>query len=225
MANWFITDLCLENPVTKKPLSIDLIQFFMNKVLFAVLGTMVFATSCVQSLYPLAKEKNQVVFKNELLGKWKESDESEYFVDSSSNKTYRVTVVDHPKIDSREKKFSDTSHFLMTLVNVQGKYFLDCFPDTSHRAFYQLGEQTVNFLLPVHFILKVNVIARDSIEIASVSHDGLLKLINQKKFGISYHQIGSDQILLSQTPGKLQAKLTELDKFPSVYETSVLWRH
>jgi hypothetical protein len=196
----------------------------MKKVLFAVtIATMVLSTSCVQSLYPLAQQENEVIFKNELLGRWKERDGSEYFVDSLSSKTYEVTIVDHG--DGQKKKFSDTSHFLMRLVNVHGKYFLDCSPDMSHRSFYQLGEQTVNFLLPVHFILKVNSIARDSIEIASLDSDALLKLLDQKKLQVDYQQIGKDQTLLSLRPEDLQQKLKELEKFPSAYETSVLWRN
>jgi len=198
----------------------------MKKVLFTVaIAIMVFCTSCVQSLYPLAQKDSQVIFKSELLGKWKESDGTEYFIDSLGSKKYQVTVVDHNKAGSSEKKFCDTSHFLMSMVNVRGKYFLDCFPDTSHRTFYQLGEQTVNFLLPVHYILKVNSIAPDSLEIAAINKQRLVTLMNQKKFRVGYQQIGTDQILLFQKPEDLQGKLTELEKFLSAYETSILWRH
>jgi len=79
--------------------------------------------------------------------------------------------------------------------------------------------------LPVHFILKLNSIAHDSIEIATISDKEMLKLIDQKKFRVGYHKVGADQVLLSQKPEQLQKKLTKLETFPSAFETSIFWRH
>lgn len=197
----------------------------MKKNLLAVIiGCLVLLSSCVQSLYPLTENKNKLIFKHELLGQWKEEDGTEYIVDSLNAKLYHVSIIDHEKNDVSKKRFSDTSHFLMTLVNIHGKYFLDCLPDTARLAFYKSEDQAANFLLPVHYILKLNSISKTFVEIASIDNEQLLQLFHQKKFSAGYETIKKDQVLLVQKPRILQQKLTELEKFPTAYRKSSLQR-
>jgi hypothetical protein len=193
-------------------------KFFSN----VFLSSVILLTSCVQSLYPLTENKSQITFKSELLGHWKEEDGTQYFVDSSGDKIYNVTIVDHLKKNEQEKKFSDTSRFLMTLVNIKGKYFLDCVPNSDHPVFYNLGEQTANFLLSVHYILKLSSITKNSVEIASLDNEQMSKLLQQRKINIRHEALTKDNILLSQKPEILQMKLLELEKFPAVYQKTIL---
>ena len=189
-----------------------------------IIGTLVLVTSCVQSLYPLTEDEKQIIFRDELLGQWKEDEGTEYLVDRLDDKTYQVAVIDRPGDQGPGRNFSDTSHFLMTLIIIKGKYFLDCVPDIDRPHFRQLGEQAANFLLPVHYILKVTSISKDSVEIASLDKEHLLKLIEQRKISIGYEHVKEDQVLILQKPEGLQKKLNELENFPTVYEKTFLRR-
>jgi hypothetical protein len=177
-------------------------------------------SSCVQSLYPLTENKNQIVFNPELLGQWKENDGTEYLVDSSNDKVYHVAIIDHRPGSG----ISDTSYFLMTIVSINGKYFLDCVPDTTQGLIQRLGEQALNFTIPVHNILKLNSITKNSVEIGSIDNDQVLKLMQQKKFSIKYEPVDKDRTLLLEKPENLQQKLTELERFPMAYEKDILQR-
>ena len=189
----------------------------MKKNLLVILICSVFILpSCVQSLYPLTENENQIVFKRELLGQWKENDGTEYLVSGSNDKIYHVVIIDNRRADS--------SYFLMTLVSINGKYFLDCMPDTTQHLFQRLGEQALNFTIPVHNILKLNSVARNSVEIASIDNDQVIKLMQQKKFSIKYEPVDKDRTLLLERPEKLQQKLIDLDRFPSAYEKDILQR-
>src|SRR5512141_2062423 len=89
-----------------------------------VLFSLTFA-SCVMSLYPLTENDKDIVFKKELLGRWKEAnDHNEYIVDTGAYgyKSYRVTLIGH---GIEHKTIADTSFFLVTLINLKGHYFLD----------------------------------------------------------------------------------------------------
>jgi len=162
-----------------------------------------------------------MIFKRELLGRWKEKDGTEYLIDSLAEKHYRIVVVDAKKQPS---KFSDSNYFSMTLVNVNGNYFLDCAPDVEQPAFHQLGEQTSNYLLPAHYILKLDAISPTYIEIATINSHQVKKLIDQKKFAVHYDSTENDDALLILKPHEIQQKLIELQKFPLAWDKETLKR-
>lgn len=192
-----------------------------QSLLVILICSVLVLSSCVQSLYPLTENENQIVFKPQLLGQWKESDGTEYLVDNSNGKIYRVAIIDHRRSDSSS---SDTSHFLMTMVSINGKYFLDCMPDTTQPLFQRSGEETMNFTLPLHNILRLNSVSRTSVEIGSIDNDQVVKLMQQKKFSIRYEAVDKDRNLLLEKPENLQQKLTELEKFPMAYEKDIFQR-
>jgi len=161
-----------------------------------------------------------MVFKKELLGVWKEADGTEYIVDSAGDKAYRVTIVGKDK--NHESGSFDTSYLLMTVVSVKGKYFLDCSPDVNQTFFKEAAEQTANLIVPAHYIFKVNSISTNAVEIGSIDGNEVSKLIQQKKFSINYEAVQKDLALLVHKPQILQQKFTELEKFPSAYEKTIL---
>ena len=179
-----------------------------------------FFSSCIQFLYPLTHRENQIVFKTELLGKWKEQDGTEYLINRFEGTQYSVVMIDNSK---GQKKFSDSNYFIMTMVNLNGNYYLDCYPDVQQTSFYRLGEQAANYLLPVHYILRLLSISQTSIEIASMNAGEITKLIDQKKFIVSYDSINNNALFLSK-PEELQRKLIELEKFPLAYDREILKR-
>lgn len=179
-------------------------------------------TSCVRSLYPITENEKEMVFKKELLGHWKDKEGVRYFIDSSGSpgpEVYRVEIID---TGNNSKSFgkdnSDTSYFAASLVNIKGKFFLDCNAEMEQLAIKRISETTLGSLLPTHIIIRVFSIEQNSIEIASIDNDELSTLLKQKKISIHHELIDKDDILLTEKPKMLQQKLTELEKFPSIYK-------
>ncbi len=179
-------------------------------------------TSCVRSLYPITEDEKEMIFKKELLGHWKDNEGVEYFIDTLKGpgvKVYRAGVIDTSNNSkSPDKDFSDTSYFLAVLVNIKGKFFLDCTAEMEQLAVKKMGESAAYSLLPTHSIIRVYSMEQNLIEIASIDKDAFSSLIKQKRINIRHELINKDDILLTEKSKILQQKLMELEKFPSVYK-------
>lgn len=195
----------------------------MKNILLSLCFITLIGFSCVTSLYPLTDNVKDIVFKDELLGHWKHPKENtEYFIDSittSKGLTYRVMLIQH---ESNAKP--DTSNFTMLLVNIKGKYFLDCTPDITHPAFSDIGEQSKSLLLPTHFIIKVYAIEKEYFSMSAIDKDALVILLQNKNIMIRHEDINKDDILFTEKPEMLQKKLLELEKFSTVYKRDSLIR-
>jgi len=195
----------------------------MKKYILSILliSGLIFS-SCVRSLYPITEDEKQIVFNKELLGHWKDDDGNNYFVDSSTVSgimTYHIQAAEaEKKMDQSNKDVSDTSYFLASLVNINGKLFLDCVPDMEQLAVKKVSESTMGSLLATHFLIRVFSIEQNSVEVAAIDEETLSTLIKQNKINIHHEQIDKDDILLSEKSKMLQQKLVELEKFPSVYK-------
>jgi hypothetical protein len=180
--------------------------------------------SCVRSLYPITENENDLVFRKELLGQWIDNDSAHYIVDTVSGergKIYRVAVIDL-KRSPESLNFSDTSYFIVTLVKLKGSLFLDCSPEMERFANKNLGESAIQSVLPTHYILRVISIGQNSIELTSIDKDKFLLLLNQKKFSIRNELVDKDNLLFTEKPIRLQQKLIEMEKFPSVFSHETL---
>jgi hypothetical protein len=188
-------------------------------------------TSCVRSLYPLAENEKEMIFKKELLGNWKDKDGVAYLIDTlkgHDGKVYRII-----EINDRNNNFgsgdtsylADTSYFKGMLVNIKGNYFMDCTAAWEQMQAKKLGVSAANSLLPTHLFIKVSNIQQNSIELSAMDPDKLSMLLKQKKINIRHEVIKNEEILLTEKSKTLQQKLMELEKFPFVYgETNRLIR-
>jgi len=195
-------------------------------ILTITLTGLMLLTSCVRSLYPISENENNLVFKKELLGHWIDKDSAQYIVDTiqgHNGKIYRVAIVD-PKKSLESIEFSDTSFFIVTIANIKGRLFLDCYPEMERFANKNLGESAAQSVLPTHFIMRLISVQQNSIELASIDKDKFLLLLNQKKFGIRNELIDKDNLLFTEKPHGLQQKLIEMEKFPSVFSNETLTR-
>ena len=192
----------------------------------SILMIQVILVSCVRSLYPISENENNLVFKKELLGHWIDKDSAHYVVDTiqgHNGKIYRVAIVD-PKKSLESVEFSDTSFFIVSIANVKGRLFLDCYPEMERFANKNLGESAAQSVLPTHFIMRLSSVQPNSIELASIDKDKFLLLLNQKKFSIRNELIDKDNLLFTEKPLQLQQKLIEMEKFPSVFSNEALTR-
>jgi len=194
-----------------------------KEILLACVASLIIA-SCVKSLYPLTENTKDIVFKKELLGRWKDPKENtEYFIDSVTTTEgikYKVMVVERKADNARP----DTNNFVVMLVNIQGHYFLDCIADINQPSYSDIGEQNMSLLLPAHFILKVYGIGQDYLSMSSIDKDALSLLLQNKKIAIRHEDLSKDDILLTEKPATLQEKLMELEKFPGVFKKDSLIR-
>ena len=195
-------------------------------ILTITLTGLILLTSCVRSLYPITENENDLVFKKELLGHWVDKDSAHYIIDTvngKNGKNYKVAIIDSKKnLESME--FSDTSYFIVTIANVKGSLFLDCYPEMERFANKNLGESAAQSVLPTHFIMRIISVKQNSIELASIDKDKVLLLLNHKKLTIRNELIDKDNLLFTEKPLKLQQKLIEMEKFPSVFSHETLTR-
>ncbi|MEO6869998.1 MAG: hypothetical protein ABI168_10155 [Ginsengibacter sp.] len=194
----------------------------MKNKLFFISLIVISLSSCVTSLYPITENEKDIVFKSEFLGHWKDSDgNSEYVVNpagDTSGKYYKVMTLDY------HSDRTDTSNFLVALVNLNDHYFLDCVPDTSQNIYSSSNNASRGFLIPSHLIIKVFSFSNNSINLSAIDNDKLMSLLKSKKIRIRHEDIDSDNILLSEKPVVLQQKLLQLEDFPLVYKRDSIIR-
>jgi len=166
-----------------------------------------------------------MIFKKELLGHWRDEDSAHYIVDTvagENGRIYRVAIIDLKR--GPERVFSDTSYFIAFLVNIKGSFFLDCSADMEKFSNKNIGESAAHSILPTHYVIQLISIEQNSIELASLDEDKFSALLKQKKLNIHHELIDKDNLLLTEKPIKLQQKLIEMEKFPSIFNSETLTR-
>jgi len=162
-----------------------------------------------------------MIFKEELLGKWKDKDGPEYLIDTlkgQNGKVYSIIeIMDKNKTLGSSEKFSDTSYFNGMLVNIKGNYFMDCSAVMEQTQAKKWGESAAQSLLRTHFFIQISNIQQNSIELSALDPDKLSMLLKQKKINIRHEVINKEEILLTEKSKMLQQKLMELEKFSSAY--------
>ncbi len=177
--------------------------------------------SCVSSLYPLTENAKDIVFKHELIGRWKDVNGSAVYVvdtfNSDGSKIYKVMVLDY----GNDKQVKDTSNFLVMLVNIKGHYFFDCMPDTSLSSFSKMSDVIRQITIPCHYIIKVYSIDAGYIGLSAMDKDELALLLQNKKLSMKHEEITKDNILITEKPDILKQKLMDLEN-SSVYKKDSL---
>lgn len=167
-------------------------------------------TSCVSSLYPISDNKNDFIFREELLGHWVDKDmKTQVIIQKAANKKYGVAVIDkkNKNTDGMNSSSPDTSFFSGFLIQVGGRYFFDCTPDTDHPQFDCMGEETKSALLPLHIIYKIRSISKDQLSMAGMNIDSMQKFINKHRNTVKHEKLSKDHILLTADAGGLQKKI------------------
>jgi hypothetical protein len=172
----------------------------MKKILFAVIITVLTIAGCVRSLYPLFTEED-LIFKDELLGTWKEKDgKSTWTFEKSNGKNYTLihSVAEYSILN--DKVPGDTAKLTAQLGKL-GKYiFLDIFPGKPDT---KVKNDFYNFhLLPVHTISRV-WFTGDTLKLSMLDNDWLSKMINNNAFKIKHARL-NDQLILTASTQELQ---------------------
>lgn len=187
----------------------------------ALVLSLLLLSSCVLSRYPLAENDQQVVFREELLGTWQDSEGSNrYLVQKSEGSSYRILDIHDALFDStgEESSGKDTSEYTGQLVQVQETLFLDLVelkprdPEDSTAS------------LAGHFIVALSMRSKNKVELAVVDKGKLEALIEAKKISVQ-HVIEEDNLVLQEPPARLQQFLVQLlHHHPDVWERNTLQR-
>jgi hypothetical protein len=112
-------------------------------------------SSCVTSIYSLAEGPDDLVYRPELSGTWKETDGNAHIlVEPGEERSYAITLVEERSHDSVTTR--DTSYFIGRLVQAENYLLMDCLVDLERQRDYRyLGDYTRMGLMPVHFIFHI----------------------------------------------------------------------
>jgi len=151
----------------------------------------VLMVGCITSLHPLYTAED-LIFSPDLVGCWSEDDSKETWEFSKEGeKEYRLVCTG---------KDGKTGTFVVHLLKIKGKMFLDLFPsepDWKETAFYQLH------LLPVHSFIYVKQV-KPTLQMSMPDGGWLEKLIEGSPGAIRHEKI-EDRIVLTASTKELQA--------------------
>ena len=165
-------------------------------IVVAILLTL--SAGCIRSLHPLYTDQD-VIFNSDLVGCWSQDDSKDTWEFSKQNENeYQLVYTD---------KEGKSGTFVVHLLRIDGKMFLDLFPGDSelkHNAFYQ------RHILPVHTIAYVKQI-RPTLQMIFPDPNWLKKLIAGNPEAIRHEKIHDEIILTASTKALQKFWLKHLD--------------
>lgn len=152
---------------------------------------LLFLAGCVPSLHGLYTDKD-TIYDPALVGVWSEPNSSETWeFAQSGDKTYRLTITEDK---------GKTGRFQVHLVNLEGKMFLDLFPEDpnlpGNTDYYKYH------LLPIHTFIRVEQIT-PALKMAAMNPEGLKNLLKENPQAVR-HEVRDDQIILTASTPELQ---------------------
>lgn len=157
----------------------------------AGLGLVLVVAGCVPSVHPLYTEKD-LVFEPALVGEWSEKDSLETWTfTKNGDKEYKLVYV-----DEKGKK----GEFEVHLLKVQGKLFLDLFPEDpelEQNDFYKAH------LMPVHTFMKVQAI-KPTLQMAPLQPEWAKKFLKEHPTALRHEKVHG-RVLLTAPTKDLQA--------------------
>lgn len=166
--------------------------------LFAIAG-------CIPSLNPIYRTEN-LVFDSAILGEWRQP---------KSNETWQFTKRDN---NSYNLVYTDEQgrrgQFIAHIAEIQGKRFLDIFPDESKldgTGFYKFH------LVPIHTIYLIRR-TQPSIELAAIDYPWLDDYLAEHPQAIGYATFGGRKLITAATEDVQTFALAHLDAFAGPFE-------
>lgn len=173
----------------------------MKKILITVTLIALAISGCVRSLYPLFMEQD-LIFKDELLGRWKEKDgKNTWIFEKGENKNYILKHYEEEfTLSPGNKTTGDTVNFKAQLGKLGKYYFIDIYPDKPNT---KVKNDFYNFhLLPVHTISRV-WLTGDTLKLSMLDNDWLAKMIDNNSFKIKHARL-NEQLILTASTQELQ---------------------
>lgn len=183
----------------------------MKKIYFylLLLLTVIFISSCVNSLYPISENENDFIFREELLGRWADKDmQTQVTIEKAAGKKYGLTVIDKIK-DPGGKNIQvlDTSYYLGFMIELNGQQYVDCSVDISHPEYVSIAKDAGSALLPLHFIYKISMINNNRLSITGINYDSLKKFIASYPNTVQYKDLKEGPLMLTADAAGLQKNI------------------
>jgi len=153
---------------------------------------LLFLSGCIPSIHSLYHEED-LVFKNELLGIWKDSDGNFWDFKTGGEKSYNLTFYEGAGI------ISDTTtlgEFETHLVKLGDYYFLDLYPGDNNQL--EMPSLLIASLLPVHIFAKVEFVD-EQVQVSFFDPDWLESLMEENRIRISYEKTDEYYLLTAST--------------------------
>jgi hypothetical protein len=167
------------------------------RVTLLVLFAALLAGCPARSIHPLFTEK-EAVFNPSLIGSWNNKDEI-YTFEKLKESIYRLVI--------RPRDENDSAVYTVTLGKIGESWFFDSYP---------IVNSNEHHFMSVHVFTRM-VLSGDSLSIATLEDDWLLKMIEEKKIKIS-HTRRENEIILTASTNELQKFFTAIgtnnDAFP-----------
>ncbi|MGF1587287.1 MAG: hypothetical protein ACFCUM_18355 [Bacteroidales bacterium] len=180
--------------------------------------TLMLLNGClVKSLHPFYTEKD-VIFNEELIGKWIDNDSTEWKIERSIHRS-GPGGIDTLLLSSYVITFGEpVSIFRGNLFMLNNIYYLDFFPLTGELfddEFY------IHHLLPTHSLAKVEFLSGETVKISWFNETWLAELFEQKKIKISHELVTQEDqevYVLTASTRELQKFITKYGDDPDIYQ-------
>jgi len=153
---------------------------------------LLFLSGCIPSIHSLYHEED-LVYKSELLGNWKDDDGSTWIFNAGGDKSYKLTFYEKAGLihDTTTK-----AEFETHLVKLGDYYFLDLYPGENNQ--YDMPSLLIASLLPVHIFAKVAFVD-DQVLVSFFDPDWLESLMEENRIRISYEKTEELFVLTAST--------------------------
>jgi hypothetical protein len=153
------------------------------RVILFISVPFLFSGCPARSIHPLFTDK-EAVFNTSLLGIWSNNEES-YTFENLHEKNYRLVV--------RPKEENDSAVYTVLLGKIGEAWFLDSYPIVNSNEHHYLS---------AHVFTRM-ILQGDSLYMASLEADWLLKMITEKKIKVA-HVRRENEIILTASTKNLQ---------------------
>jgi len=182
----------------------------MNVKLSIILACLFFISGCVPSLNAFFTDKD-IVLNPALIGNWIDV-KNKYSCEfkQASEKEYELII----------KEANSEAHFSAHLMNLNGTYFLDVYPEVkSYQNIYFLGAKAY---FPMHNVAKV-VINNDNLRISMLNPGTMENFIKDNKIVIP-HEFVDGSIVLTAPTAELQDFLVHYNNEKGVFSVHYEFR-
>lgn len=150
-----------------------------------------FLSGCIPSIHGLYT-KDDIEFKNELIGEWLDSDDNTWKFSSDNQENYLLRYTEG-------RVFGEdlvTGYFIAHLVKLDDYYFLDLYPDDNNQL--EMPSLLISTLLPVHIFAKVEF-RNNGVVVRFFNPDRLKEVLEEGRIRISHEETDELFVLTAST--------------------------
>ena len=189
-------------------------------VIVAAILSIVVSGCIIKSIHPFYHEED-VVFKEELLGTWIDSDSSvwkfsqhmsfgSFMGPEKADNSYEVVYCENE---------NDTSYFNVHLFQLKGDYYLDFMPEVDEN----IGDKWASYhFFPAHSIARLKLVGDNNFSFLWYDEEWLEDLFDQNRVRISHEYTdtpgGYEQYILTAETSELQKFIVKFGAEIDVFE-------